>query len=52
MKKEKELYTMPALRLLPLQLETGFCDSTVDTGGMNMGYNNPFGDTDTETPLY
>lgn len=27
MKKEKELYTAPALRLLPLQLETGLCAS-------------------------
>ena len=27
MKKEKELYTAPALRLLPLLLETGLCAS-------------------------
>lgn len=27
MKKEKELYTAPALRLLPLQLETELCTS-------------------------
>ena len=27
MKTEKELYTAPALRLLPLQLETGLCAS-------------------------
>ena len=43
MKKEKELYTAPALRLLDLNLEGTFCASTVDT---NMGYNNPFGDTE------
>jgi hypothetical protein len=47
---KKEQYAAPALRLLPLQLETGFCASTVDTGNLNMGYNSPFWET--EEQLY
>ena len=43
MKKEKELYTAPALWLLDLNLEDTFCASIVDT---NISYDNPFGDTE------
>lgn len=32
MKKEKQQYASPALRLLPLQLETGLCASGDDWG--------------------
>lgn len=46
MKKEKELYAAPALRLIPLELETGLCASTVDTGNMGIDFDNPFGDTE------
>jgi hypothetical protein len=50
MKKEKEQYSAPAVRQIPMQLEKGLCASTVDTGGMNMDYNNPF--MDSEEQLY
>ena len=46
MKKEKELYSAPALRQIPLQLETKFCASTVDTGNMGIDFDNPFGDSE------
>ena len=43
MKKEKEGYTAPALRLPDLNLKGAFCASTTDA---NIGDNNPFGDTE------
>ena len=36
MKKVKEQYAAPALRLIPLQLETGLCASGDDWGTGNL----------------
>ena len=36
MKKEKEQYAAPALRLIPLELETGLCASGNDWGTGNL----------------